>query len=357
MLKPWGRKVLIALASFAVLALFIIFYNPNPLTPEPTKSEVDEALFVLRKPKAQLPPSWIWAKIPMRSGGYIRYGEAQRTIVPPRGLITVIYIPGFTSMVEQYAAVLTMLEREGVRAVGLDLPGQGGSSRLTSHPQKAWVDDFTVYTQAVTDFIREQRRQQPDHQIVLIGESLGGHVATRAALAEPGLIDKLVLVAPALQAKTGGFPRWLAQGLSNVKVTMGAGQDWAFGQGPRSFERKEDAQRCGADPGAMALYDAWNVIKKDQRVGGATNGWLAALFRSETKIADAGKLTHGKTPVLLISPQQDSFVEPKVNEELCKASGNCRTLVLPKGRHCPWFDGADAFGKIQNALMNFIDAP
>jgi lysophospholipase len=355
--KSWGRLGLIVLMSAAISVLLVTFYNPNPPTPEPKQTEINQALSALNSPEAQLPPGWTWAKMPTRGGGYIRYGAAQREPAPPRGLITVIYIPGFTSMIEHYAPVLTMLEREGVHVVGLDLPGQGGSSRLTDHPQKAWVDDFTTYTQAVTDFIRMQRQQRPDHQIILIGESLGGHVATRVALGEAGLVDKLVLVAPALQAKTGGFPRWLAQGLSKVKVMTGSGQDWAFGQGPRSFERKVDAPRCGADPRAMQVYDAWNVVKKDQRVGGATNGWVAALFASEAEIAEAGKLMPAKTPALLISPQQDSFVDPETNEALCKNSGTCRALILDDGRHCPWFDGKRQFKDIQNELLSFIDAP
>jgi pimeloyl-[acyl-carrier protein] methyl ester esterase len=69
-------------------------------------------------------------------------------------------------------------ERFDVRA--LDLPGHGGRSAHSVNTLDAWAADLV--------------RALPD-QVTLLGWSLGGQVALRAALDHPGKIARLILVA------------------------------------------------------------------------------------------------------------------------------------------------------------------
>jgi lysophospholipase len=349
--KTRWRSILSIIAGLPLLLLLaLLSYNPDPPNHEPSEHQMVQALRMLQQSEAQLPNGWQWNSLDIGKGRSIRYGQAggNRTDI-------IVYIPGFTSMVEQYAPVLNALHMNGTSVVGVDLPGQGGSSRLLAHPQKAWVESFDIYVQSVHLMIAVLRKQYPDHKITLIGESLGGHVALRASMAKPGLTDRLILVAPVLNPSTGGFPRWFAKAVANAKTATGSGEEWSFGQGPRHFKLTDPAHACGADPKRMEIYHAWNIANRDQRLGGATNQWVASLLQSADVIKEAGNFDSAMTEILLISPRNDSFTDPVFNEALCKASKNCRAITLPKARHCPWFDPSPQPEKLIEHVAAFVE--
>jgi pimeloyl-[acyl-carrier protein] methyl ester esterase len=98
----------------------------------------------------------------------------------------------------------------------LDLPGHGGRDALPHNTLQSWADDLT--------------QQLPDGA-TLLGWSLGGQVAMRAALDRPGKVARLILLA--------STPRFVAA------------DDWACGMAP------VDLQAFGAallaDPRATML--------------------------------------------------------------------------------------------------------
>jgi lysophospholipase len=348
--KRWRYMLCVTLALPIIAVAALLLYNPNPATQQPSLQQVANANAALEQPEAQLPSGWEWQSLDLSTGGRVRFGMAAG-----QGKVIAVYVPGFTSMVEQYAPVLNALHAKGISVVGMDLPGQGGSSRLVAHPQKAWVDDFNVYAGSIRAMVAKLRSDYPGQKIILIGESLGGHSALRASMVRPALVDGLILVAPALHASTGGFPRWLANAVADAKTATGSGKEWGFGQGPRHFNMADPVHACGADPKRMELYHAWNIIMQDQRVGGATNEWVSALFRSEAVIEKAGNFSSAQVPVLLISPGNDRFTDPTYNEALCSRSKNCRAIVLPKARHCPWFDPSPQPEQLIDQTTAFID--
>jgi lysophospholipase len=348
--KRWRFALWAVLALPFIAVAGLLFHNPDPVTPEPSARQYAAAEALLKLPAAQLPPGWKWQSIDIGNKRRVRYGMAVGTTK-----VIAVYVPGFTSMVEQYAPVLSALHAKDISVVGMDLPGQGGSSRLVAHPQKAWVDDFEVYAGSIRAVILRLRSEYPGQKIILIGESLGGHSALRASMAQPKLADALILVAPALHVSTGGFPRWLAKAVADAKTATGSGKEWGFGQGPRHFNMADPVHACGADPKRMELYHAWNIMKRDQRVGGATNEWVSSLFRSEAMIEQAGNFSSVHAPVLLISPGNDRFTDPTYNEALCSRSKNCRAITLPRARHCPWFDPSPQPEQLIDQTTAFID--
>ncbi len=78
----------------------------------------------------------------------------------------------------------------------LDLPGHGGRAALAANTLQAWVDDLA--------------QQLPDGTI-LLGWSLGGQVAMRAALDHPHRIARLILLASTPRfVATEDWPRGMA---------------------------------------------------------------------------------------------------------------------------------------------------
>jgi pimeloyl-ACP methyl ester carboxylesterase len=74
------------------------------------------------------------------------------------------------------------------RAIALDLPGFGHS------PMPSWPVDMPAYGRLIHDFCE---KLGIDRAAALVGNSMGGFVATEAAIENPGRFDKLVLVSAA----------------------------------------------------------------------------------------------------------------------------------------------------------------
>ena len=98
----------------------------------------------------------------------------------------------------------------------LDLPGHGGRDALPHNTLQSWADDLA--------------RQLPDN-VTLLGWSLGGQVAMRAALDHPHKIARLVLLA--------STPKFVAT------------ENWARGMAPADLQ--EFGAALLADPQATLL--------------------------------------------------------------------------------------------------------
>jgi len=150
----------------------------------------------------------------------------------------ILYIHGFASSAQSSKATF-LATKFAERGVELHVPD-------FNEP------DFTTLT--VTRMIEQVWRAvdaQPGEPLTLIGSSLGGFVAVNAAMQRPDRVDRLVLLAPALDfgPSTGSGPSrvsiagWKAAGHVDV---------FHYGYGrmmPVHYELYEDARR----------YDVWNA--------------------------------------------------------------------------------------------------
>ena len=150
----------------------------------------------------------------------------------------ILYIHGFASSAQSSKATF-LATKFAERGVELHVPD-------FNEP------DFTTLT--VTRMIEQVWRAvdaQPGEPLTLIGSSLGGFVAVNAAMQRPDRVDRLVLLAPALDfgPSTGSGPsrvsiaEWKAAGHLDV---------FHYGYGrmkPVHYELYEDARR----------YDVWNA--------------------------------------------------------------------------------------------------
>ena len=102
-----------------------------------------------------------------------------------------IFLHGLGGSIESWTNNLDSLSA-GARAIALDLPGFGQSSKPRLNYTIAFYRNFLV------KFMEHLGLQRAS----FIGSSLGGHIACELALARPNLVEKLILVSPA-----GALPR------------------------------------------------------------------------------------------------------------------------------------------------------
>jgi pimeloyl-ACP methyl ester carboxylesterase len=112
------------------------------------------------------------------------------------------------------------------RAIALDLPGFGDS------PMPSWEITMANYGRLVHDFCE---RIGVDHAAALVGNSMGGFIATEAVIEEPERFDRLVLISAAgiSFAEWEGRPLDAAVRIFKAAIPMLSGERQVYWTTPR----------------------------------------------------------------------------------------------------------------------------
>jgi pimeloyl-[acyl-carrier protein] methyl ester esterase len=193
----------------------------------------------------------------------------------------------------------------------LDLPGHGGRDVLADNRLHAWADDLV--------------RQLPD-EAALLGWSLGGMVAMRAALDHPRKVGRLVLLA--------STPKFLAA------------QDWTRGMAPTELEDfgaalLADPQatllrflslqtRGAADQKTLLQHLRQTLLAAPRAHDAALSAGLAMLRQADLR-DELPRLTQ---PVLVLHGALDTLTPP--------AAGAWLAATLPAAQHIEFARAAHA---------------
>ena len=101
---------------------------------------------------------------------------------------TILILHGWNSSRKSWAQVESLLSKDGCKVVIPDMPGFGE----TPPPPRPWTSDD--YLNWVLEFTKNLKLKTP---LVLVGHSFGGGLAMKLAIANPELVEKLILVASA----------------------------------------------------------------------------------------------------------------------------------------------------------------
>ncbi|MEN0133605.1 MAG: alpha/beta hydrolase [Rhodococcus sp. (in: high G+C Gram-positive bacteria)] len=178
---------------------------------------------------------------------------------PPVDDPLIVLLHGFGDNADTWRAVLVELARRGRRAVAPDLPGFGDASPLNRGAMLPQYDAF------LTDLIAELAGSGP---VVVVGNSMGGTVALRAATGRPD-VAAVAALAPAglgfhhvlhVADRVLGslvpmlrvtyripYPQWAVQlavaAYYRARIAPGVVNAWRFGAGVHGMK---DIRRMGA---------------------------------------------------------------------------------------------------------------
>ncbi len=107
------------------------------------------------------------------NGSYLPAFELQPDAEPARG--TVLIFGGFDSLIEEFFVIWKFFAQKGYRVIAFEGPGQGGARRLYG---QAFDHDYEKPAGAILDYFNIDKA-------TLIGISMGGYWAIRAAAFEP----------------------------------------------------------------------------------------------------------------------------------------------------------------------------
>jgi lysophospholipase len=237
-----------------------------------------------------------------------------------------VLLSGQTEFIEKYFEVIAELNARGLVVAAFDWRGQGGSARALSNPLKAHVGDFAEYDDDLASFMDQVVMPISTAKPLVLGHSLGGHMALRAMHDTPGLFRGAVLTAPMLAVSTRGWPRFLPPIVAALQNAFGKRNAFAWGMeehDPLTIDF--DAQLCTSDVKRYARTQDILLAHPELRLAGPTWGWIGAAYRAMRKQRRRGYAEAIDTPVLIVGAGRDRIV--------LKEAGAKFAARLPKGKH------------------------
>ncbi|WP_052341363.1 alpha/beta fold hydrolase [Salinarimonas rosea] len=277
-------------------------------------------------------------------------------VAPEQARATVVLLPGFTEYVEAYFETIRDLLAAGIAVFAMDWPGQGGSGRYLTHPEKAHAWGFEAHVGALRRFLETiVLPAETPGPLTLVGHSMGGHLATRFLEEVPGLADAAALSAPAYAVGVDSpLPPGPTRLVVELVVALGFGEAWALGAGPweRQAKRRERLRPLlSSDPERAAILTRWAEVAPALRVGGPTWGFGRSFIRSARLVVEPQRLARIGVPVLIGSAGRDAFTDSRLHETVAASIPTCRVLAYREAQHCLFLESDAIRGPWMSALI------
>ncbi|GGD57222.1 alpha/beta fold hydrolase [Erythrobacter arachoides] len=234
---------------------------------------------------------------------------------PPAGVAkrgSLLFMAGRGDAYEKYLDTLEHWRLQGWRVSAADWRGQGGSGRLGTDDTTGHIGDFALWIADLAAFWSHwaQGREGP---LVLVGHSMGGHLAMRAAI-EKVLMprpDALVLSAPMFDTFPEGLPLPLKRGLSRLMTKLGDPRRpaWKISERPGAGAGMRQTLLTH-DDARYADEMWWREARPELKLGPGSWGWVASAAQSSSAMFRRGALEAVDLPVFIVATDRDRLVSP-----------------------------------------------
>ncbi|HMR30320.1 MAG TPA: alpha/beta hydrolase [Geminicoccaceae bacterium] len=269
---------------------------------------------------------------------------------------TLVVLPGRAEFIEKYEEAAADFCRRGFAVAVVEWRGQGLSLRGQSMPQRGFVGDYEEYLQDLAAVLGELRSLAAPVPWIVLGHSMGGHIALRWLYREPGTFAAAVMTAPMFGIPLAGVPEPMARLLCSAAVRLGRGHDYAPGQGDFSVERcRYEGNPLTSCPGRFETYRGLVAGRPDLIVGGATWGWLDASLRSIAITRRPGYLESIETPILLCLATEERVVSNAAIAMFARRLPNARLERFAGARHELLIERDAIRDRVLAAIDAFLD--
>jgi pimeloyl-ACP methyl ester carboxylesterase len=256
--------------------------------------------------------------------------------------VPLLLFHGFADSADCWRLVLDRLRQAGRAAIALDMPGFGTASHLDREEELLLPQLDRFVTAAVNHFASGRG-------VYIVGNSLGGCMALRAAENPELPITGIVPVAPAGLGLAG----WLRiiEGAPLLKAMLSAPvpvpQPVVQGVVGRMYRTFAFANGRAVDAGAVRAFAGHIKNTRDAR------RILATARRVVEEIQDPFNLHKIRCPVLLVWGDRDRMVYATGAERVLREVEGSRLVMLDNTGHCPQVEDPD---RLTELLLGFPDA-
>lgn len=246
---------------------------------------------------------------------------------------SILFLPGRGDFYEKYLETLQHWHDRGWRVTGSDWRGQAGSGRLGLDAVTGHVDDFATWVEDLGTLWKHWKAETPGPHI-LVGHSMGGHLALRALAEQQVDPDGLILSAPMLGFTASVLPDAAMHQIARLMKVLGDPRRpaWKWSEKP------------GAPPEArihLLTHDAeryndevfWRQARPELVMGPGSWGWVERAYASMRLLATPGLLEAIQTPVLIVATSNDRLVSYKAIARAVMRLRDCELVQFGKEAH------------------------
>lgn len=220
---------------------------------------------------------------------------------------------------EKYNKLKTNLEAKGYRVFSPDLPGFG------KEPLSKPVMTLTDYVVFVKDFLDEKKIKQ----VILLGHSFGGRIATKFSYLYPVYVEKLIITgSPLIKHPLRGKKRIIA-----LIVKYGKRISDFLPQAYKNYVRKLIYYSIGE----------WDYYKA---------GDLQKTFKNIISEDLVSLLPHITTPTLLVWGEKETVVSVTDGEKIGNLIPNATFVVVTNATHKLPYEKANEFSRVVLKFLN-----
>lgn len=254
--------------------------------------------------------------------------------IPAKPKGSILFLNGRGDFYEKYLEAMAHWHGQNWAVTAFDWRGQGGSGRLGADRYTGHIDDFGTWVRDLRAFWSEWKDRSPGPQIV-IGHSMGGHLALRAAAEGAVNPAALVLCAPMLGLRDGNMPDVLMQALAGLMCRLGDPRRPAWKWDERPGQPPEGRQDLLThDPERYADELWWRQQRPELVMGPGSWRWLERAYASMRWLAQREVLGRVHQPVLLLATDQDALVSYKASARAAARLPHCELINFgPRARH------------------------
>jgi lysophospholipase len=221
---------------------------------------------------------------------------------------SILFQTGRGDIFEKYLEAFARWHDAGWSVSALDWRGQGGSGRVSPNARVGHIDDFATYIADLAAFWPGWQASTPGPH-VLMGHSMGGHLALRGMVERAAVPDAAVLIAPMLGLHSPLGAR-LGERLARIVGGLGdpARAAWKGNERPATITSREALLTHDPERYRDELF--WHETVPEIVLGPPSWRWLIEAFAS-TRVSRADpRLAAMTVPTLMIVAEADKLVDP-----------------------------------------------
>ena len=246
-------------------------------------------------------------------GTWIRYADFKGE----QPVARIIFLPGFTEFIEKHLETVSDLVERGFDVLILDWRGQGLSDRALADRHRGYVASMDLFLSDLDGVLRETCVIDAGVPVLIMGHSMGGHLALRLASECEFVIRKVIAIAPMQDVNTGAFPAWFARCLAHAGSRFGLADAYLpGGTGYGAKQRVFEGNPLTSDRRRFSRTHAQIDRNPDLALGNPTFGWLSAAFRSMALFESRDYVSRISLPVLIVQPSDETVVKNQAQDAL-----------------------------------------